>query len=193
SHDEQRQDERGNGQSNGARHLRRGAEQALNVAELSLRGANMLLDIQLGTLSSFWQMQARSAAAFGAPDCSDLLRLTRESAQRLMSTSAEQMLVCARRATDTLSEMQAQVGRIVEEGTQHLTDEIRSGVEELGERTQQGLATMSRVTRQNIEKARQMQNAQHDETQGGREQESSAGKSAGAAEGGRENNEPRPS
>src|SRR5215475_4678314 len=46
-------------------------DHTMNIAELAVRGTTMLFDIQMAALRSIWQMQARSAAALGAPDCSD--------------------------------------------------------------------------------------------------------------------------
>src|SRR4051812_8023902 len=133
---EQRQ--RSSSQSNG-HGSQRGAEQTMNMAELAVRGTTLLMDIQMAALRNIWHLQARSAAAFGIPDCSDLLRSTENGAQRLFSTSAEQMLTSARQATDAISEMQTQFGRMVEQETQQLTEELQHGIEEVSQRTQESL------------------------------------------------------
>lgn len=160
---EQRQ--RCSSQSNG--HSQRGAEQTMNMAELAVRGTTLLMDIQMAALRNIWHLQARSAAAFGVPDCSDLLRSAENGAQRLFSTSAEQMLTSARQATDAISEMQTQFGRMVEQETQQLTEELQHGIEEVSQRTQESLQAVKQMAEQSLQQngsgARSQQRNETDE------------------------------
>ena len=128
----------------------RGAEQTLNMAELAVRGTTALFDIQLTALRGLWQLQARSAAAFGAPDYSDLLRSTENGTQRLLSTSAEQVLTSARQAADAITEMQSQFGRLIEQSAHQLTDEIQHGIEEISQRAQEGLHVVKEMAEQGL-------------------------------------------
>jgi hypothetical protein len=145
----------------------RGAEQTMNMAELAVRGTTLLMDIQMAALRNMWHLQARSAAAFGIPDCSDLLRSTENGAQRLFSTSAEQMLTSARQATDAISEMQTQFGRMVEQETQQLTEELQHGIEEVSQRTQESLQAVKQMAEQSLQQngsgARRQQRNEIDE------------------------------
>src|SRR6266498_2714141 len=92
----------------------RNIEHSMNMTELALRGTAVLFDIQMSAVRSLWQMQARNCAAFGAPDYSDLLRFTDTGAKWLISTGVEQILTSARQASDAITEVQRQFGRLVE-------------------------------------------------------------------------------
>jgi hypothetical protein len=129
---------------------RNGADQALNLAELAIRGTSVLLDIQLAALRNAWQLQARSAAAFGVPDYSDFLRQAESGTQNLMSASAEQMLASARQASHAIDELRDQFGQIVEQGTMQLSDEIRHGIEEMGQRAAEGIQTVKNLAQQGL-------------------------------------------
>jgi hypothetical protein len=159
---QQRSSRNGNGQG-----LQRGAEQTMNMAELAVRGTTLLLDIQMAALRNIWQLQARSAAALGVPDCSDLLRSTENGTHRLFSTSAEQILSSARQATGAISEMQAQFGRMIEQETQQLTEELQHGIEEVSQRTQESLQAVKEIAEQSLQQngsgARSQQRSEIDE------------------------------
>ena len=129
---------------------RNGADQALNLAELAIRGTSVLLDIQLAALRNAWQLQARSAAAFGVPDYSDFLRQAESGTQNLMSASAEQMLASARQASHAIDELRDQFGQIVEQGTLQLSDEIRHGIEEIGQRASEGIESVKNLAQQGL-------------------------------------------
>jgi hypothetical protein len=170
--DQQSQRDARDGGFSGA--MQRGADQTMNMAELTMRGASALFDIQMAALQSIWQLQARSATVLGAPDCSDLLRSTQTSAQRLLATSAEQILTCARQTTQTVSEMQSQVGRIVEQGTQQLAEELRHGVQEMSQRTQDGLQTVRDIAQRTMQ-VQQGENGSHRQARSDDQQEENFG------------------
>ncbi|HVK56965.1 MAG TPA: hypothetical protein VM532_18290 [Burkholderiales bacterium] len=148
--EQQSREQQGRGQQ------QRQTEHTLNMAELALRGTGVLFDIQMAAVRSLWHLQTRSAAAFGAPDYSDLLRFTDVGAKRLLSTGAEQVLTSARQASDTITELQRQFGRLVEQGALQLTEEMRQGMEELNERTQQGLQEVKNLAQQGADEAERM-------------------------------------
>ena len=130
----------------------------MNIAELAIRGTSVMFDIQMSALRSIWHIQARSAAALGAPDCSDLVHFADTGTKRLISTIAEQLLTSAHQAREAITEMQTQFGRIVEQGTMQLTEEIRDGIEELSQRTQEGLQAVKEIALQGaVESERAMQ------------------------------------
>ena len=169
--DRNRQDRSGDdsaerGSRDFARGREHGVDHAMNMAELALRGANALLDIQMTTAQTFWQFQARSAAALGAPDYSDLLRATQLSARRLLSSGTEQALMCARRATQSMNEMQTQVGKIVEQGAAHISEELQTGFEALAQHTEQGLQVANSIARRSAAQQTSAGNAGDDESSG---------------------------
>lgn len=131
----------------------RGGEHHVNMAEIALRGTALLFDIQMEAARNMMQMQARTATALGAPDYSDLFRMADDRAKRLFSTGAEQILNSARQANETVAEMQRQIGRLMEQQTVEITEEMRQGIEELGRHTQEGLQQVRQVIEQEAEEA----------------------------------------
>lgn len=122
-----------------------------NAAELAVRGGVMLWDIQMAGWRNLWQIQTRAAAAVGGPDYSDFLRSADDGVQRLVSTSAEQLLNSTRQATQTVSEIQRQMGRLVEQGTVQASEGIRQGIEDLSQRAQQGLEEVRNLVQEGSE------------------------------------------
>ena len=133
---------------------RSGARHAGNFAEIALRGTALLWDLQLEAVRNMWHAQARSAAMLGVPDYSHLFFVADERARRVFSTGAEQLFTTARHATETLSEVQHELGRLVEEQTIGITEEIRQRIEELGRRTEEGIEEIHRLARQNVGEAK---------------------------------------
>jgi hypothetical protein len=79
---------------------RRAGESAINIADIALRGTAVLFSIQLDAVRSLFEIQARSAAAFGVPDYSGLFRSTDGGATRLLAISTDQMLRSRRQIND---------------------------------------------------------------------------------------------
>jgi gas vesicle protein len=121
--------------------------------ELYVHGATVLADIQVAAIRNLWNIQARSATAFGAPDYSELLRFTDTGAKRLFTSNAEQLLSSARQASDTITELQRQFGRLVEQGSLQISEDIRQGMEELNQRTQEGLREVKDLAQQGADEA----------------------------------------
>ncbi|HEY3699986.1 MAG TPA: hypothetical protein VGK97_11675 [Spongiibacteraceae bacterium] len=116
-----------------------GVERSINMAEIALRGSSTLIDIQLATLRNVAQVQARSAALFGLPDCSELFNATDKLVKTQLSAATDQLLSSTRQISQALSETQRQLGRVFQRGTTQLAEEVRKGVEEVGQRTRQSM------------------------------------------------------
>jgi hypothetical protein len=123
------------------------------MAEVALRGTALLWDLQMETARNMWRTQARTAAMLGIPDCSDLFQIGDDRARRLFTTSAEQMLHSARQARETVVEMQRQIGRLAEQQTIGITEEVRDQIEEIGRRTEQGLQQIKEITASEADQA----------------------------------------
>jgi hypothetical protein len=111
----------------------------VNMAEIALRGTALLFDYQMQAARDLLEMQARSAAAFGVPDCSSLFNVADDKARRLFADGAEQLVATARRATETMAEMNRQFGRLVEQQTVNIAEQMRHGIDQFGRHTEQGL------------------------------------------------------
>jgi hypothetical protein len=122
-----------------------GAQQFHSMAEVALRGTALLWDLQMETARNMWRTQARTAAMLGIPDCSALFQIGDDRARRLFTTSTEQILSSARQARETVVEMQRQMGRLAEQQTIGLTEEVRDQIEQIGRHTEQGLQQIREI------------------------------------------------
>ena len=120
--------------------------QMQSMAEVALRGTALLWDLQMETARNMWRTQARAAALLGIPDCSGLFNVDDDRARRLFTTSAEQILDSARQTRETVVEMQRQFGRLAEQQTIGITEEVRDQIEQVGRHTEQGLQQISQMT-----------------------------------------------
>jgi hypothetical protein len=116
------------------------------MAEVALRGTALLFDLQMETARSFMHTQARTAALFGAPDYSQLFRLGDDRARRLFAAGAEQMLSSVRQARETLFEVQREIGRLAEQQTIGIAEEMRERMEEMTRHTEEGLQEIKQVS-----------------------------------------------
>ena len=116
-----------------------------SMAEVALRGTALFWDLQMETARNLWRTQARTAAMLGIPDCSALFQVGDDRARRLFTVSAEQMLSSARQARETVVEMQRQMGRLAEQQTIGLTEEVRDQIEQIGRHTEQGLQEIKQI------------------------------------------------
>lgn len=76
-----------------------------------------------------------------------------ERARRLFSMGAEQVLDTARQARETVAEMQRQFGRMAEQQTIGITEEVRDRMREIGRYTEQGLADIRDIAVSEAEQA----------------------------------------
>ena len=120
--------------------------QMQSMAEVALRGTALLWDLQMETTRNLWRTQARAAALLGIPDCSGLFEVDDDRARRLFTTSAEQILNSARQTRQTVVEMQRQLGRLAEQQTIGITEEVRDQIEQVGRHTEQGLQQIRQMT-----------------------------------------------
>lgn len=120
-----------------------GLERSINMAEIALRGSSTLMDIQLSTLRNVAHIQARSAALFGLPDCSEIFNATDKLIQCQLSAATDQLLSSTRQISQAYADAQRQFGRAIEQGTTQLAQEIRQSVDEIGQRARQGMQEFS--------------------------------------------------
>jgi hypothetical protein len=126
-------------QASGAQHLQ-------SMAEVAVRGTALLWDLQMETARNLWRTQARTAAMLGVPDCSELFRVGDDRTRRIFSMGAEQVLNSARQARETVVEMQRQLGRLAEQQTIGITEEVRDQIQQMGRHTEQGLQEIKHMT-----------------------------------------------
>ncbi len=122
-----------------------------HIAELAIRGAGLLLDFQLQTARDLFELQARSAALFGVPDCSSLFNAADDRARRIFSEGAEHVAQVRRRATETMTQVNRQLGRLVEQQAVGVAEQMRQGIEQIGRHTEQGLQQARTLVEQGLD------------------------------------------
>src|SRR5262245_2488242 len=100
----------------------RGQQHVTNLAEIFLQGAVRLVDSQTTAARVLLQTHGRSAALFGAPDWTPTVTRQGEQLTQLISAGAEETLKIMRQANDTVSEMQQQLGQLMQDQTAQVAD-----------------------------------------------------------------------
>jgi hypothetical protein len=142
-----------NNQTNTQQNAARGVERSINMAEIALRGSSTLIDLQLAAWRNVAQIQARGAAAFGLPDCSELFNASDKLVKSQLSAATDQLLSSTRQISQACAETQRQLGRIIQQGTTQLAEELRQGVEEVGKRTRQSMQELTDIAERQANEA----------------------------------------
>ncbi|MEW6703877.1 MAG: hypothetical protein AB1430_03390 [Pseudomonadota bacterium] len=127
--------------------------QPVHLTAMALRSAGHFYDLHASAARVLLQTQARAAAAFGLPDWSPLFDTADERARRVFATGAEQWLNTAQRANEAVSELQRQMGRVLETQTTQAAESWQRGIEELGSRANEGLGQLCETVRKTAEDA----------------------------------------
>ena len=130
-----------------------GAQQFQSMAEVALRGTALLFDLQMETARNIMRTQARTAALLGAPDYSQFFAAGDGAARRLFAASAEQMLNSARQARETVFEVQRQLGRLAEEQTFGIAEEVRDQIEHMTRHAEEGLEEIKHMAASEADRA----------------------------------------
>jgi hypothetical protein len=125
----------------------------INIAAIALRGIGEAYDMQMAAARLAFQTQARAAVAFGWPDFSDLFRMGDAQSKRIFSKSTEQLLASAQQANATLSELQREVGKLIECNAETMAESWQQGLEEISIQAEESLEQMKELTRQQVEEA----------------------------------------
>jgi hypothetical protein len=99
------------------------------------------------------QTQARAASALGLPDWSGWFESVDERARRIFSTGAEQLLDTAQRASEATTELQREVGRVIETQNATVAQTLQQGMQELGSQASEGLNQLVETVREQAEEA----------------------------------------
>lgn len=127
--------------------------QPVHLTAIALRSAGHLYDLNISAARTLLQTQARAAAAFGLPDWSPLFDSADERVRHVFATGAEQVLNTARRTNEAVSELQRQVGRVIETQTTQAAESWQRGLEELGSQASEGLNQLCETARRTAEDA----------------------------------------
>jgi gas vesicle protein len=127
---------------------------AENLAEAILQGTARLIDLQTAAAQALLRMQSRNAALFGAPDWSRVFTDdNRRQLSELFSAGAQQALNLMRQTNETLSQLQSKVNVLLAQQTEQFTEQIRTGVRELEQRTGQAVEQVREASQQTAQQA----------------------------------------
>ncbi len=145
-----------------------GARHAINLAEITLRGAARILDIQAAGMRTFLQYQTKGAAMFGAADWSGLFK---RSNGRFFETTADQALNYMRQTSEAISALQDDIVDLIEEQKEELSEQIQQGLKEAGERIQEGIEEGRRMTQEATKETRRGLREVEEEVEQGRKEQ----------------------
>lgn len=132
----------------------RGQHNIEDLAEILIQGVARFIDIQASAAETIMRAQARSAAMFGFPDWSGALPPGNgRQLSELFATSAEEGLNVLRQTNETMCKLQQQFNDVLTQQTSQLTAQMRSSMEEIARRTQEGLGQVRETTQQAVEAA----------------------------------------
>jgi hypothetical protein len=129
-------------------------QQALNLAEVYVRGTARMLALQVSAMRAVLETQGRSAALLGGPDWSELFdRRTGEQLSTLFETGAEQTVRLLHRANAAALQVQQQFGALIEQQAQQATQQMQRSMEEMGRRSREGLEQLGRMSMRGVDEA----------------------------------------
>ncbi|MGQ0591883.1 MAG: phasin family protein [Gammaproteobacteria bacterium] len=159
------------------------AQPAVNIASIFMHGAARMLDIQMAAGRNFMQYQARGARAFGAPDFSEIFK---GIDARFYEAMTDQALNYMRQANEAISEMPANIGELIQQQTEELSEQMRQGMEEAGSLMQQGAQEgtqmIKEATREAGEAVQEGEEAQQGQRAAAQRQGGQIGKDGGERE-----------
>jgi hypothetical protein len=130
-----------------------GRHSPANLTTLAVRSLGQLYDMNLAAARVLMQTQARAASAMGLPDWSGWFESVDEGARRVFSTGAEQLVSATQRATEAATELQREVGRVVDSQSATVAQTLQHGLQELGSQASEGLTQLVETAREQAEEA----------------------------------------
>src|SRR5690349_4273892 len=110
------------------------------LAEMTIRGATQLYELQMNALRAFTETHARTATAFGLPSWTDWFQNGSEEALRqAVRDAAEQVLDTSRGTADALGQLQAQLRELFNAQSGAAGQQWQKFVEQLGLQVTQSL------------------------------------------------------
>jgi len=106
-----------------------------SLAEISLRGAAQMVDMQYTALRALWEGRARTAAAFGYPDYAGAFAGNDEDRVRqVLQATTEQLVDASQQMSEATAQIQAHVRRIFESQAQAAAENWQQAIEQWGAR-----------------------------------------------------------
>ncbi len=145
----QQQRQQGGGQHDGGQQQ----PSMVNMTAMAARGLGQIYDMQLAASRMLLQTQARAASVFGIPDYSGLFRIGDDRARRVFSTTTDELVEVTQRTSDTVSEIQRHVGRLLEVNAVNMSESWRQGLQEFATQAEDSLEQLQELARQQADEA----------------------------------------
>jgi len=106
-----------------------------SLAEIGLRGAAQVVDMQYTALRALWETRARTAAAFGYPDYAGAFAGNDEDRVReVLQATTEQLVDASQQMSEATAQIQAHVRRIFESQAEAVAENWHQTIEQFGAR-----------------------------------------------------------
>src|SRR4051794_3305976 len=137
-----------------------------SLAEMSLRGAAQVVDMQYTALRALWETRARTAAAFGYPDYAAAFAGNGEDRVRqVLQTTTEQLVDASQQMSEATAKIQAQARRIFESQAQAAAEHWQQTIEQFGARTAESMQQLCAAALQQAEQFGRLAQVRVEETQ----------------------------
>jgi hypothetical protein len=137
-----------------------------SLAEMSLRGAAQVVDMQYTALRALWETRARAAAAFGYPDYAAAFAGNGEDRVRqVLQTTTEQLIDASQQMSEATAKIQAQARRIFESQAEAAAENWQQTVEQFGARTAESMQQLCAASLQQAEQFGRLAQVRVEETQ----------------------------
>jgi hypothetical protein len=133
-----------------------GRETPARMTALGLRTLGQLYEMNLSLARVMLRTQARAASAIGLPDWSGWFDAADERARQVFTDGADQLVNTAQKATEAASQLQREVGRVVETQAVSVAQTVQQGLEEIATQTNEGLNQLVETTRQQADEAERL-------------------------------------
>ena len=113
---------------------------SFSFAEMALRGATQLYDLQMNTLRALSETQSQTSQAFGMPNWADWFQNgSEESLRQTMRDAAEQVIETSRRTAEAVSQLQDQMRELMTAQSGAATQQWQKVIQQLGTQMAQSL------------------------------------------------------
>lgn len=124
------------------------AQAPMQLATFAMRALGQACELNLSASRALLQTQARAASAVGWPDWSPLFDAVDEPTRRIFSVNTDQWVSTAQRASEVASQLQREVGRLVETQATSVAQVVEQGLHQLSNQTGQGFDQLADTVQQ---------------------------------------------
>ena len=122
---------------------------SFSFAEMAIRGANQLYELQMNTLRAMSETQSQTTQAFGMPSWNEWFRNgSEESLRQAMRDAAEQVISTSRRTAEAVSQLQDQMRELMTAQSGAATQQWQKVIQQFGTQVAQSLEGVRTIAEQ---------------------------------------------